>query len=397
MTLFDGFITDPQNRLGMSTQVPPESESVLVTGGAGFIGSHIVDRLVDSGYDVTIIDNLTEQVHDDEPEYLNPNAEYVWGDIRDKELMTEQLRIADVVVHQASTVGVGQSMYQIEKYVNVNTLGTAKILDIVANKDISLEKFIVASSMSNYGEGKYVCPECKSDRYPSTRDESQMSKRNWEHACKQCGEILDPRSTPEDKPLDSSSVYAITKRDQEELVLSVCKAYDISAVALRYFNTYGSRQALENPYTGVCAIFTSRIRNDNPPLVFEDGKQTRDFVHVSDIARANEAAIESDAEDIVLNVGTGNPTTIEEVAETLIELYGKEELESKVANDYRAGDIRHCYADISRAIELLDWEPQMSFEQGMQELVEWGERRDPDDNFHQAQRELENKGLIENK
>lgn len=378
----------------MSTRMPSEHESVLVTGGAGFIGSHIVDQLVDSGYDVTVVDNLTEQVHDNEPEYLNPNAEYVWGDIRNRELMTEQLRAADVVVHQASAVGVGQSMYQIEKYVDVNTLGTAKILDIVANEDIALEKFVVASSMSNYGEGKYVCPECETDRYPSTRDEEQMANGNWEHACERCGTTLEPCPTPESKPLDSSSVYAITKRDQEELVLSVCKAYDIPAVALRYFNTYGSRQALENPYTGVCAIFTSRIKNDNPPLVFEDGHQTRDFVHVSDIARANQAAIESDVEDVVLNVGTGEPTTIKEVAEALIDLYGRDGLEPEIADDYRAGDIRHCYADISRTTDKLDWEPQMNFEEGMRELVEWSERKNPDDNFEQAQRELKQKGLV---
>lgn len=380
----------------MSAQTSQEDESVLVTGGAGFIGSHIVDQLIDSGYSVTIVDNLAEQVHDAEPEYLNPDAKYVWGDIRDRDLITEQLRIADIVVHQASAVGVGQSMYQIEKYVNVNTLGTAKILDIVANKDISLEKFIVASSMSNYGEGEYVCPECESDRYPSTRDEDQMSKGNWEHTCHQCGTMLKSCPTSENKPLESSSVYAITKRDQEELVLSVCKAYDIPAVALRYFNTYGSRQALENPYTGVCAIFTSRIKNGNPPLVFEDGRQTRDFVHVTDIARANEAAIESSAEDIVINIGTGDPTTIREVAKTLINLYKKDELEPEIADDYRAGDIRHCYADISRAIEVLDWEPRVSFEQGMQELVEWSERKNPDDNFGQAQQELEEKGLVGN-
>jgi dTDP-L-rhamnose 4-epimerase len=378
----------------MSTQDPQKKDSVLITGGAGFIGSHIVDQLVTSAYEVTVVDNLTEQVHKCEPEYLNPDAEYVWGDIRDRGLMIEQLRAADIVIHQASVVGVGQSMYQIEKYVDVNTLGTAKILDIIVNEDISLKKFVVASSMSNYGEGSYTCPDCNTDRYPSSRNEEQLTEEDWEHSCVDCGAKLKPRPTPESKPLNSSSVYAITKRDQEELVLSVCKTYDIPAIALRYFNTYGSRQALENPYTGVCAIFTSRIKNDNPPLVFEDGRQTRDFVHVNDIARANEAAIESDVENVVLNVGTGNPTNIREVAETLIDLYGKDNLRPEIADDYRAGDIRHCYADISRTVKKLDWKPVVGFEEGMRELIRWSEQRDPDDNFKQAQQELEKKGLV---
>jgi dTDP-L-rhamnose 4-epimerase len=372
----------------------PEKARVLVTGGAGFIGSHTVDQLVNRGYVVTVVDNLTEQVHTDDPSYINPNADYVKGDVRDRKLMTEQMQSADIVLHLAAAVGVGQSMYQIEKYVDVNTLGTARMLDIIANEEIDLAKFVVASSMSNYGEGKYICPKCESERYPSTRDFEQVENRNWEHACDHCGATLEPLATPESKPLDGSSVYAISKRVQEELVLSVCKAYNIPAVALRYFNTYGSRQALENPYTGVCAIFTSRIKNNNPPLVFEDGNQIRDFVHVTDVARANEAAIESNVEDVVLNIGTGEPTTIGEVAKTLIDLYAKADLEPEIADDYRAGDIRHCYADISRTTEMLDWEPRMGFKEGMRELVEWSECKDPDDHFEQAQRELEEKGLV---
>jgi dTDP-L-rhamnose 4-epimerase len=368
---------------------------VLVTGGAGFVGSHIVDDLVAEGYDVTVLDNLTEQVHEDEPEYLNDEAEYVWGDVRDRELMTDLLRDADVLNHQASAVGVGQSMYEIEKYVDVNTLGTARLLDIVVEEDIDLEKMVVASSMSIYGEGEYYCSDCSASKNPGLRSEEQMADGDWELVCSDCGSTLEPRSTPEEKSRDSTSIYAITKKDQEEMMLSIGRAYDIPTVALRYFNIFGSRQALDNPYTGVCAIFSSRIKNGNPPLVFEDGEQTRDFIHVRDIARANRLAMESDAEDVAVNVGTGDPKTINEVAETLIDLYGRgDTLEPEIANDYRQGDIRHCYADTSKAAEELGFEAQVGFEEGMRELVEWGREQDAEDNFEQAHEELEDKGLV---
>ena len=370
---------------------------VLVTGGAGFVGSHIVDEYIEKGYDVTVIDNLTDQVHDDEPAYLNDDAEYVWGDIRDRELMADLLESTNVLNHQASAVGVGQSMYEIEKYVDINTLGTARLLDIIVDEEIDLEKMVIASSMSIYGEGEYYCPDCNSIRYPSLREDEQMANSEWEHSCSECGQTLEPRGTPESKPRDSTSIYAITKKDQEEMMLSIGRAYDIPTVALRYFNIFGSRQALDNPYTGVCAIFSSRIKNDNSPLVFEDGEQTRDFIHVSDIARANRLAIESDAEDIAVNIGSGTPTTINEVAETLIDLYGKsDELSPEIADDYRQGDIRHCYADPETAAEELGFEAEVSFEEGMRELVEWGREQDAEDHFEDAHEELEEKGLVGN-
>lgn len=369
--------------------------SVLVTGGAGFVGSHIVDEYVESGYDVTVVDNLTDQVHDHEPTYLNEGAEYMWGDIRNRELMTDLLKTTDILNHQAGTVGVGQSMYEIEKYVDINTLGTARLLDIIVNKDIDLQKMIIASSMSIYGEGEYYCRVCDSIRHPSLRDDKQMARGEWEHACQDCGQTLEPKATPESKPRDSTSVYAITKKDQEELMLSIGRAYDIPTVALRYFNIFGSRQALDNPYTGVCAIFSSRIKNGNPPLVFEDGEQTRDFVHVSDVARANRLAIESDAENVTINIGTGNPTTINDVAEILIDLYGRSnDLSPKIANDYRQGDIRHCYSDPTAAAEEIGFEPKVSFKQGMRELVEWASKQKAEDHFEEAHEELEEKGLI---
>lgn len=368
---------------------------VLVTGGAGFVGSHIVDHYVDEGYDVTVIDNLTEQVHDETPDYLNEEVEYVWGDVRDKDLMRDHLEKTDVLNHQASAVGVGQSMYEVEKYVDVNTMGTAQILDLIVNEEMDLEKMVVASSMSIYGEGEYYCKECDEIRHPSLREEDQMSNGQWEHLCEECNTPLEPKPTPESKPRESTSIYAITKKDQEEMCLSIGRAYDIPTVALRYFNIFGSRQALDNPYTGVCAIFSSRIKNDNPPLVFEDGEQTRDFIHVSDIARANCLAVESDAEDVAVNVGTGQPTTINEVAQTLIDLYGKtDSLDPEIANDYRQGDIRHCFADTTKAEEELGFEAEVGFEEGMRELVEWGREQEAEDRFEEAHRELEEKGLV---
>jgi dTDP-L-rhamnose 4-epimerase len=369
---------------------------VLLTGGAGFIGSHIADCLVDAGYDVTSVDNLTDQVHDEKPDYLNDEVEYVWGDIRNRELMRDLLAETDVLCHQASAVGVGQSMYQIERYVDVNTLGTARLLDIVVDEEIDLEKMVVASSMSIYGEGRYRCPECAAVRHPSLRSDEQLEAGEWDHYCKTCGSTLEPEPTPESKPLDASSVYAITKKDQEQLCMSIGRAYDIPTTALRYFNTYGPRQALDNPYTGVCAIFSSRIKNGNPPLIYEDSDQLRDFVHVEDIARANKLAIEEPSADYeAINIGSGTPRTIYDIAETLIDLYGRDDLSPDVTGDYRQGDIRHCYADTARASDLLGFEPEVSFEEGMRELVEWSRDQQAEDNFEDAQGELSEKGLIE--
>ncbi|GAB3028955.1 NAD-dependent epimerase/dehydratase family protein [Natronobiforma cellulositropha] len=368
---------------------------VLVTGGAGFVGSHVVDHLVDAGYDVTVVDNLTDQVHDGKPEYLNDDATYVWGDVRDRDLMTDLLTEADVLNHQASAVGVGQSMYEIERYVEVNTLATARLLDILVTEEIDLEKLVVASSMSLYGEGAYYCPDCDAARYPTRRRERDMADGVWEHRCERCEGALEARPTSEEKPLDSTSVYAITKRDQEDLCRAVGRAYDIPTVALRYFNIYGSRQSLDNPYTGVCAIFSSRIKNGNPPLLFEDGAQSRDFVHVSDVARANVAAVEAPIADEAINVGTGNPHTIRDIADALIDEYGASDtVEPEVADDFRAGDIRHCYADTSRAERLLEFTASVSLRDGIEELVGWAETREAEDNFEDAHDELKQRGLI---
>jgi dTDP-L-rhamnose 4-epimerase len=367
---------------------------ILVTGGAGFIGSHLVDRLIGRGDEVVVIDNLEPQVHQNKkPDYLNTKAKYIFKDIGDKKTLLPVLKDTEVIFHQAAAVGVGQSMYEIERYTDANVMGTAKLLDMLVNSENSVKKLIVASSMSIYGEGMYECEKC-GIIYPGLRSEEQMKRREWEMKCQECGERVKPIPTKENKPLKPTSVYAVSKRDQEELSLSIGHAYGIPTVALRYFNVYGPRQSLSNPYTGVCAIFSSRIKNDHPPVIYEDGLQTRDFIYIDDIVNANTLAMErSQANYKTLNVGTGKPTSILEIANVLAKLYGKG-IEPQVVNKYRSGDIRHCYADVSE-IRKIGFEPKTSFEEGMEKLVEWGEQAEAIDKVEEATKELVERGLVE--
>jgi len=371
----------------------------LVTGGAGFIGSFIVDELVSAGHDVKIYDNLDPQVHGSDrnlPAYINKDAEFIQGDILDEDKLYNALKDVDVLFHNAAAVGVGQSMYQIKHYVQQNSLGAAVILDVIANKKHRLQKMIVASSMSIYGEGKYKCPDCGSV-YPGLRDQEQLKKGEWEVKCPKCGKEAAPAATDEGKPLNPTSVYAITKRDHEEAFLVVGKAYKIPTVALRYFDAYGPRQALSNPYTGVGAIFSSRLLNGQPPVIFEDGLQRRDFVHVKDIARANLVAMErSEADYEVFNVGSGKARTILEIARILSEkIKPKEAIQPEIKNSFRAGDIRHCYADTSKIEKMLGFKPAIGFEDGIGDLTEWVAKQVCEDKSPEAIRELKEKGLVD--
>jgi len=369
-------------------------QKILVTGGAGFIGSFIVDELVKAGNDVVILDNLEPQVHQgNPPDYLNKSAKFVKGSVLDYDLFKSTVQDADVVFHEAAMVGVGQSMYQVSRYASANVMGTAYLLDILANEKHNVKKVLVAASMSSYGEGAYNCESC-GIRYPPLRTDKQLKSRKWELTCV-CGSQLNPIPTPESKPLHPTSIYAVTKANQEQMTLAVCKAYGIPAVALRYFNVYGPRQSLSNPYTGVAAIFMSRIKNNNSPSVFEDGLQSRDFVSVHDIVQANMLALNSNAADYeVLNVGSGHVTTIKQVADILAKLYGKD-IPASITNTSRKGDVRHCFADISKIKKLLDYTPKVSFEQGMQELITWSGSQNSTDNVDQATEELRSKGLME--
>ena len=366
---------------------------ILVTGGAGFIGSYLVDDLVAQGHQVDVVDNLEPQVHKKKPDYLNPRATYHFEDLRKDGVLEPLLRDAEVVVHLAAMVGVGQSMYQVTRYVDVNVGGTARLLQVLADGNHGVKKLLVASSMSIYGEGAYRCAD-HGIVAPDLRPEAQFAKKDWEVHCPVCGQTLAPVPTPEAKPLATNSVYAVTKRDQEELCLAVGRAYGLPTVALRFFNVYGPRQSLDNPYTGVAAIFQSRIKNAQPPVVFEDGRQTRDFVSVHDITRACALAIEkSGADDHAVNIGTGKPTSILDVANVLITLY-RSRVRPAVENKFRAGDVRHCFADISAARKLLGYEPRVAFEEGMRELVSWGQTASAEDGFERAYEELRKKGLV---
>ncbi|MDI6782904.1 MAG: SDR family NAD(P)-dependent oxidoreductase [bacterium] len=372
-------------------------KKVLVTGGAGFIGSHIVDALVAKGHQVRIYDNLDPQVHGKKrkpPKYLNQEAEFIYGDVRDRDALKKALKGIQVVFHEAAAVGIGQSMYEIFHYVEVNSLGAATLLDILANEKHSVEKLIVASSMSIYGEGKYSC-SCCGPVFPKLRVEEQLEKNDWEMKCPYCSLPAEAMPTDEEKPLYPTSIYAVTKRDHEEFFLSFGTAYRIPTLALRYFNVYGPRQALSNPYTGVAAIFSSRILNGHSPVIYEDGKQTRDFIQVRDIVQANILAMEKEEANYqVFNVGSGQPQTILHVAEVLRDkLDKKKKIKPEVVYKFRKGDIRHCYADITRIQEKLGFEPNVKFEDGMNELTAWVREQKASDGFEQAKKELEQRGL----
>jgi dTDP-L-rhamnose 4-epimerase len=369
------------------------SRKMLITGGAGFIGSHLCDRLLEKGHSVRVLDSLSEQVHGtgcERPVYLNNDVELIKGDVRDKEAVKNALKGIDVVYHFAASVGVGQSMYEIASYTDVNNLGTAVFLEALVENPV--EKLVVASSMSVYGEGLY---RNSSGEYLSgfERSISDLKKGRWE-LYDENGEKLEPVPTSELKQPVLGSVYALSKYDQEQMSLMIGRAYNIPVVALRFFNVYGTRQALSNPYTGVLAIFASRYLNEKPPVIFEDGNQKRDFIHVKDVARACMLAGEADkGNGKVINIGSGNDYTINFLAEKLAEVMGKTHIRPNLTGKYRAGDIRHCFADTERARELLGFTPEVELEDGLSELAQWLEGQEANDKVDLAGQELLKRGL----
>jgi len=369
------------------------SQRILITGGAGFIGSHLADDLLDRGYLVRALDNLSPQVHGpdaERPDYLNPDVELVVGDVRDPDAVRRALVGVDAVYHLAAAVGVGQSMYEVAHYTDVNNLGTAVLLEALIARPV--ERLVVASSMSLYGEGLYRGGDGEVHAGVA-RTLEQLKRAEWEVRDAE-GEVLTPVPTPEWKAPSLSSVYALSKFDQERMCLLIGRAYGIPTVALRFFNVYGTRQALSNPYTGVLAIFASRLLNDNPPAIFEDGLQRRDFVSVYDVAQACRLALEvPGASDGVFNVGSGRDFTVREIGERMAAVLGKEEVEPEITGKYRVGDIRHCFADISLAREVLGYEPRVSLEDGLVELAEWLEGQTAFDRVAEARAELAARGL----
>lgn len=368
------------------------AEKVLITGGAGFIGSHLADQLLRDGHRVSVLDALVEQVHEGRgrPDYLSPEVELIEGDIRDAGAVDEAVRDVDAVVHLASAVGVGQSMYQLRHYTDVNNLGTANLLEALVRRPVGA--LVVASSMSVYGEGLYRRPD-GAEVHTATRSPERLKAGRWE-VDDADGTALEPVATPETKRLAPSSVYALSKYDQERLCLMIGQAYGIPTVALRFFNVYGPRQALSNPYTGVLAIFSARLLNGRRPLLFEDGEQTRDFVHVGDIARACRLALARPAAaGAVFNIGSGQAYTIGNIAERIARLFGRPDLTPEITGQYRVGDIRHCFADISRAREVLGYQPRVELDQGLAELAQWLDGRIALDRIEVAGDELARRGL----
>ncbi|HZU84544.1 MAG TPA: NAD-dependent epimerase/dehydratase family protein [Polyangiaceae bacterium] len=366
---------------------------ILITGGAGFIGSHLADELLALGHHVRVLDDLNPQVHGPDrrrPPYLAKDAELVVGDVRDRDVVSRALHGVDAVYHFAARVGVGQSMYAAAEYTSVNTLGTAVVLEAAVQARVG--RLVVASSMSVYGEGLYR--DARGATVESARRSiEQLRAGDWEVRGADGGRLL-PIATPETKPPALESIYALNKYDQERSSLIMGRAYGIDVVALRFFNTYGPRQALSNPYTGVLAIFASRLLNDNPPLVFEDGHQKRDFVSVHDVVRACVLALSSrGAVGRVLNVASGRPRTVREVAEGVAAAVGRPGLAPEIAGSCRVGDVRHCFADISLARDVLGYEPLVDFDDGVRELAGWLQGQVARDRMAEARAELEARGL----
>lgn len=371
-------------------------QPVLVTGGAGFIGSHLVEALLARGIPVRVLDNLDPQVHGPgatSPRWLPAAAEFLHGSVNDPILVDRALSDVQAVVHLAAVVGVGQSMYEIRRYTEANVQGTAVLLDRMVNGGHKVSRLVVASSMSIYGEGRYVCAGC-GPIAPSLRPLAQLEGRDWELHCPNCGAMTEWAVTDEGKPVMPTSVYAVTKRDQEELCLCVGRAYGIPTAALRLFNVYGPRQSLSNPYTGVAAIFSSRLLSGQPPIIFEDGQQSRDFIHVSDVAQAFCQALERPhVMEVALNIGTGQATSIAQMATLVGKALGIAK-PPDILGKFREGDIRHCIASNEQARHLLGFAPKVQLEKGIADLAGWASQFRPEDRVDEARGELEAKCLV---
>ncbi len=378
-----------------------EHNKVLITGGAGFIGSHLALKLVEKGYQVTVLDNLSNQIHGSKPELESPlynsikgKVNFIRGSVTNREDWLKALSGQDCVVHLAAETGTGQSMYEIEKYVNTNIGGTAILLDILANTKHSVRKVVVAESRAIYGEGKYWSEELNQNVFPTERADEDMKKGDFEVKYQGCRKPLKLVGTTEDSMIHPTSVYGITKQVQGQLVHLVCQSLGIQSVSFRYQNVYGPGQSLSNPYTGILSIFSTIIKNGNEINIFEDGKETRDFVYIDDVVDATILGIEKDnANGLAFNVGTGVSTDVVTVAQTLIEKYGKK-VPMRISGNYRLGDIRHNYADITLAKEILGYEPKWSFDTGIETFCKWVDTQAvQEDKYSASIDEMRNKGL----
>jgi dTDP-L-rhamnose 4-epimerase len=374
---------------------------VLITGGAGFIGSHLALRLIREGHSVTVLDTLSPQIHGTQPEISSPlyasirNAvRFVHGSVCDESTLSACLRDQDAVVHLAAETGTGQSMYEIRRYADINVGGTALMLDRLANHPHEVRRLVVASSRAVYGEGKYRASD-GSIVYPEARRVEDMRAGRFDLLCARTGDPLQLLPTDEESKIHPSSVYGITKQNQEQMVMTVCPSLGIGAVALRYQNVYGPGQSLKNPYTGILSIFSTRILNGNPIHVFEDGKESRDFVFIDDVVAATCLALtRSEATDQVFNIGSGVPIDVLTVAQALVQRY-RRNVPIKVTGSFRVGDIRHNFADLGKARRLLGYDPRVAFGQGIESFTRWVEAQEiAEDAYEHSIQELAKKGLF---
>lgn len=375
-------------------------KNILVTGGAGFIGSNVALKLLKKGYNVTVLDNLSKQIHGEDPEKTSPlylsvkdKVNFIKGSVTSREDWLKALEGQDAVIHLAAETGTGQSMYEIEKYVGTNIGGTALLLDILTNTKHHVKRVLVAESRAIYGEGKYHCPKC-GDVYPKDRRDEDMAKGDFECKCPKCGGEVELVATTEDSAIHPSSVYGIAKQVQGQLVHLVCPTIGVESVSFRYQNVYGPGQSLSNPYTGILSIFSTRIKNGNGINIFEDGKETRDFVYIDDVVDATILGLEvPEANGHVFNVGTGIATDVLTVANTLCEKYGIQ-VPITVSGNYRLGDIRHNYADISLARNILGFEPKWTFSDGIAQFCKWVDLQEvQEDRYEASIEEMKSKGL----
>jgi len=374
-------------------------KNILITGGAGFIGSNLTRKLVSKGYNVTILDNLSKQIHgknQDSELYksIKDISTFILGDVCNKFDWNKALQGQDAVIHLAAETGTGQSMYEITRYNDVNILGTSHLLNILANESHSIQKMVIASSRSIYGEGKYLC-EKDGIVYPNERNDADMSNGLFEPICNNCKEELSLVSTDENSKIHPSSIYGITKQQQEQMILLMGKSLDIPAVALRYQNVYGPGQSLSNPYTGILSIFSTRILNGNDIDIYEDGEESRDFVFINDVVDATVLALEKeDANHQIFNVGSGVATTVSQVANTLKEFYNSN-VNISISGKFRLGDIRHNYADLSKIKAAIGFSPKFDFNSGISEFVKWVKTQEvKKDKYESSIEELKQKGLI---
>ena len=373
-------------------------KNILITGGAGFIGSRLCEKLFDQGNNVTVLDNLSEQIHGNGESFLfnkiKDKCTFIKGDVRDKNDWAHAIKNQEIIIHLAAETGTGQSMYEVEKYTNVNVIGTSHMLEILANSNHNVKKIIVASSRSIYGEGKYNC-KTHGVQYPSKRKEEDMKKGEFNPKCSMCNSSLNVLPTDEQSKIHPSSIYGINKQQQEQMVMLMGESLSIPSVAFRYQNVYGPGQSLSNPYTGILSIFSTRILNGNDLDIYEDGEETRDFVYIEDAVDATILGIEKEeANGNIFNVGSGVSTRVLDVANTLKRLYNSE-INITISGKFRLGDIRHNFADLSKSKDILGFTPKYNFERGITEFVNWVKTQEVmEDKYEKSIQQLKNKGLI---